>query len=111
MVEDPKEREWERDRDRDRDSDHDRNPRYARDYYDRPDAISLFRRLGYEITKNEDVIRLQDDLRWVAEKRKEENERKPHQTALLVSGVIALISVALTVFGQWILAKLTGKAG
>jgi hypothetical protein len=100
-----------RDRDRNRAEDRDRDTRIPRDYYDRPTAISLFLRLGYDVTNNEDVQRLATDLRWASEKRKNENEQKPHQLALIGSGFIAVISVALTVLGQWIVAKLTGKPG
>jgi hypothetical protein len=55
------------------------------------------------------VQRLASDLRWAAEKRRFDVEQKPHQTALLFTGLISVISIALTVLGQWIVAKFTGK--
>lgn len=98
----------ERGRERDRAEKRDRENRYPRDYYDQPSAISLFLRLGYDVTNNDDVQRLASDLRWAADKRRHDNEQKPHQLALIGSGFIAILSVALTVLGQWIVTKLTG---
>ena len=95
--------------DRDRADERDRDPRYPRDFFDRPSAISLFLRLGYDVTNNEDVQRLASDLRWASEKRKFETDQKPHKTAVVVSSMIAIISVTLTILGQWVVAKLTGK--
>lgn len=87
----------------------DRNSRLYRDYQERPSAISLFLRLGYDVTNNEDVQRLASDLRWASEKRKTDTEKNGHLFAIFVSGFISMASVALTVFGQWVVAKLTGS--
>lgn len=86
--------------------DRDRNPHYPRDYYERPTAISLFQRLGYDVTNNDDVQRLAADLRWVAEKRQMFSEQKARRIGILISGFIAIGSVALTMFGTWVLSKM-----
>lgn len=108
MVDDPRvDHDPERE-ESDRRSARDREARFPREF-DRPNAVSLFLRLGYDITNNEDVVRLASDLRWASEQRKLVNEQLTHRTAFLVSGTIAVVSVALTVLGQWVVNKLTGR--
>jgi hypothetical protein len=94
--------------DKDRLSDRDRNPSYSRDYRTRPDAITLFERLGYDVTENDDVVRLKEDLRWVSEQRKKTAERKSNYFAFMFRAFIAIITVTATLIGQWVYVRVGG---
>lgn len=72
------------------------------------DAIDIFLRLGYDIRENDDVQRLAEILRWASDERRRFIARSPHRMAIFVSTSIAVVSVALTVLGQWVLSKFGG---
>lgn len=76
---------------------------------------STLNRLGYSIVLPDDMRRLAEDLRWVAERRAEEAEMRVAETnrtrnavAILAAGVTAGLGVLGTVLTQWLSSHLGG---
>ena len=74
---------------------------------------SVLNRLGYSIVLPDDMRRLAEDLRWVAERRAEEAERHVAESnrtrnivAIVAAAVTASLGVLGTVFTQWLSSHL-----
>jgi len=74
----------------------------------RYDTITLFRELGYDLNDHEERRRLAEDLRWAAEKRKQEITFKSQRWGLLVSLALVAIGSGLAVLSNWVSKKFIG---
>ena len=79
-----------------------------RGWYDpreRPNVISVFRQLGYDLERQDDINRLRENLEFAQKTRERDETVRSRRLGWFVSAAIAILSTIVTVFGEWIVSK------
>ena len=72
------------------------------DWRERPNVISVFSQLGYNLYDIDDINRLRDNLRFADNGRKREEMVHNRTFGWVVAVVIAAVGALFTTLGQWI---------
>lgn len=69
-------------------------------------VITLFERLGYDLSDNEDVQRLNENLRFIEKQRKRQERMDTNRVTWLVSLALVVIGAALSALVNWISTRI-----
>jgi hypothetical protein len=83
-----------------------RRQRINDDWYERPNVVSVFSRLGYNLYDPQDLNRLAANLRFAEEARSRDESYKARRLGWLISGVIAVLSAFATTLGTWLVDRI-----
>lgn len=74
-------------------------------------VITLFERLGYDLSDNEDVQRLNENLRFIEKQRKRQERMDTNRVTWLVSLALVVIGAALSALVNWLSTRIGTSHG
>jgi len=72
---------------------------------DRPTVLTIFKELGYDLWRQDDLNRLRNNLEYAQRARERDETIRSRRLGWFVSAGIAILSTVVTVFGEWIVSK------
>lgn len=72
---------------------------------DRPNVLTIFSQLGYNLWDQADINRLRENLEFAQKTREREETIRSRRLGWLVSGGIAILSALATIIGDWFVGK------
>lgn len=74
----------------------------------RLNVVSVFERLGYDLTSSEDISRLNENLRYTERERKRREWMESHKISWVISLALVIIGAAATTALNWLTGKFSG---
>jgi hypothetical protein len=68
----------------------------------------VFLRFGYDVENPNDIIKIQENHRWISEQREAQQKRSANRARLVWSAVAALFGAAATTAGEWLTRHSSG---
>ncbi len=76
-------------------------------YQSRQNVYTFFERLGYDITNNQDVERLAENLRFAERQRQRAEKMDSNKLGWVVSFVLLMLGAAASAMAQWFASRIS----